>query len=78
MATTQASGAVQWFEKAARSHVEQHQGCPWCGGRHCVFKSSRGDRVEYSCSSCDFYACHNFQTNRYYSSPGQVSDVCND
>ncbi len=64
--------AARWYERAAHRYVEKHQGCAWCGGSHCVFCSHRPDRVEYSCSVCDFFACYNHQTNRYYSSPGQT------
>ena len=53
---------VKWFEEAARCYVEGHQACPWCGERHCVFRSEWGGRVEYHCSACDFSARRDEQT----------------
>jgi hypothetical protein len=64
--------AARWYERAARCYVEKHQGCAWCGRSYCVFRSHRLDRVEFSCFFCDFFACHNHLTDRYYSSPGQT------
>ena len=64
--------AAQWFEHAARCYVERHQGCPWCGASHSVFRSVRPDRLEFACFVCDFFACYNHLTDRYFSAPGQV------
>ncbi len=58
--------AAAWFEKAARWHVEQHQGCPWCGVQHCVFRTRRHDREQYACSECDFFTCHSLHDNAYF------------
>lgn len=63
--------AAQWYEEAARWYVEGHQACPACGGRHCVFRSERGGRVEYLCSECDFAACRDRKTGLHYHSPGE-------
>jgi hypothetical protein len=60
----------EWFERAAAWYVEGHQGCACCGGRHCVFRSEWGLRVEYYCSVCDFSACHDLRTDHYYATPG--------
>jgi hypothetical protein len=46
----------EWFADAVRCYLEQHQGCPCCGARHCVFRSLWGTRVEYYCTACDFSA----------------------
>jgi hypothetical protein len=62
--------AAAWFEKASRAYVEQHQGCPWCGNHHCVFRTCRPEREQYSCSECDFFSCHTFQKG-YFFTPGQ-------
>ena len=72
MPDTREGSAALWFERAARCHVERHQGCPWCGASHCVFRSPRQDRVEYACYCCDFFACHNHLTGRYYATPGRA------
>jgi hypothetical protein len=73
MLVSEESTPAQWYERAVRCHVEEHQGCPWCGGRHCVFRSPRGERVEYTCTECDFFACHNHQTNCFYAAQGRVA-----
>jgi hypothetical protein len=46
--------AADWFVAAMHWHLEEHQGCPSCRGRHCVFRSQWGTRVEYYCTACDF------------------------
>jgi hypothetical protein len=65
--------AASWFERAARSYVEHHQGCPWCGGRHCVFRSLRPEREQYSCYQCDFFTCHVHHEDLYLVTPGTTS-----
>jgi hypothetical protein len=60
-----------WFEEVARSYIENHQGCPWCGACHCVFRSRRPEREQFSCSECDFFACHIHQDDSYFVTPGQ-------
>jgi hypothetical protein len=59
-----------WYDAAVRCYLEGHQACPRCGRRHCVFRASWGARTEYYCSACDFSACHDGQTNRYFASAG--------
>jgi hypothetical protein len=59
-----------WYREAVRWYVEEHQGCPCCRRRHCVFRSTWGRRVEYYCSACDFSACHDGQTGRSFASRG--------
>ncbi len=56
----------EWFEAAERCRLQEHQGCPCCGGRHCVFRSEWGGRVEYYCTACDFSASHDPHTGRYF------------
>jgi hypothetical protein len=56
----------QWYEAAAHWHVQEHQGCPCCGGQHCVFRSEWGCRIEYYCTACDFSASHDADTGRYF------------
>jgi hypothetical protein len=57
---------IQWYEAAAHWHLQEHQGCPCCGGRHCVFRSEWGLRVEYYCTACDFSASHDAATGRFF------------
>jgi hypothetical protein len=56
----------EWFEAAERWRLQQHQGCPCCGGRHCVFRSEWSGRVEFYCTACDFSASHDPRTGRYF------------
>ncbi|HVS38067.1 MAG TPA: hypothetical protein VMS17_21075 [Gemmataceae bacterium] len=56
----------QWFEAAEHCQLYEHQGCPCCHGRHCVFRSDWGGRVEYYCTACDFSASHDRQTGRFF------------
>ena len=37
----------EWFADAATCYAERHQGCPWCGGPNRVYKSARGNVLEY-------------------------------
>jgi hypothetical protein len=60
----------QWFEDAERWYRDEHQGCPCCRARHCVFRSEWGGRVEYYCTSCDFSACHDRPTGRWFAVAG--------
>jgi hypothetical protein len=66
---------VEWFREAARVYLEQHQACVWCGGRHRVFRSERGSRLEYYCSACDFYVSHDREANDYYAAPGESASL---
>jgi hypothetical protein len=63
--------ADQWFAEASRWYVEGHQGCASCHGRHCVFRSEWGSRVEYHCTACDFSACHDAQTGQSFVAFGE-------
>jgi hypothetical protein len=65
--------ASAWFEKAMTCYIERHQGCPWCGGAHCVFRTRRSDREQYACSACDFFTCHTFQDNNYFVTLGETT-----
>jgi hypothetical protein len=55
-----------WFEAASHDYVEGHQRCAACGERHCVFRTESDALVEFYCYSCDFSACHDRRTGRYY------------
>jgi hypothetical protein len=61
----------EWFADATRWYLQGHQGCAHCRGQHCVFRSEYGTRVEYYCTACDFSACHDRQTNRYFAALGE-------
>jgi len=56
----------QWYEAAAHAHVQEHQGCACCAGRHCVFRSEWDRRIEYYCTACDFSASHDAASGRYF------------
>jgi len=73
MRSNEDRSAAQWFDRAAHCYIEKHQGCAWCGCSHCVFRSPRPDRIEFSCIVCEFFACYNHETDRFYISPGQAS-----
>jgi hypothetical protein len=61
---------AEWYEAAADSYVQQHQGCARCGGQHCVLRAEWGLRTEFHCSKCDFSACHDRDSGRYFAVPG--------
>lgn len=72
----------EWYHEAERCHVEEHQGCPCCLGRHCVFRSEWGNRVEYHCNACDFSASHDRRAGRHFAAaetgrerPGRILDA---
>ncbi len=51
-------------------YVAEHQGCPCCHARHCVFRSFWGKRIEFYCSRCEFSVCLDAQTGTYHATPG--------
>jgi hypothetical protein len=59
-----------WFQRAQRCYLEDHQGCAHCGQAHCVIYARWGDRTEYYCSACDFSTCFDGQTGRYFADVG--------
>jgi len=61
---------ADWFQKATHRYVEGHQACAWCGGSHRVFKGKHGNRLEYSCSCCDFYVAYDPESGDYFLEPG--------
>src|SRR6266849_608241 len=61
----------EWFQEATDWYVERHQGCPWCGGANCVYKSQRGAVIEYHCGDCDFLACQDQDSGRCFMGPGR-------
>jgi hypothetical protein len=71
MGTHPGRTARAWFEEAVRVYVEGHQACAWCGSRHLVYKGRRGNRVEYYCPGCDFYAFHDPSTGQYFAAAGR-------
>ena len=62
---------AEWYAEAARWYIEGHQGCPYCGGRHCVLRSDRGRRIEYICSVCEFSACRDRESGQHYAAEGE-------
>jgi hypothetical protein len=69
--TGQPQTARDWFAEARRCYLEEHQGCPCCHGRHCVFRARWGSRVEYHCNECDFSAAHDDQTGECAATSGR-------
>jgi len=65
--------AVHWFGQAVRAYLEAHQGCARCAAQHCVIRSEWGRRVEFYCTTCDFSACHDGQSGRYFADLGEPS-----
>jgi hypothetical protein len=63
--------AEEWFEEAVRWYLEGHQGCPCCGGQHCVFRSQWGRRIEYYCTGCDFSVGQDTASRRCTASRGE-------
>jgi hypothetical protein len=68
--------ARDWFAEAERAYHEGHQACANCGGRHQVYKGRRGQRLEYYCPACDFYAFHDESKGQFYAAAGhEVPEV---
>lgn len=63
---------VEWFAEAVRCYTESHQGCAWCQGENRVYRTARGDRQEYHCGGCDFFACYEESAGQYHVSPGRA------
>ena len=57
--------ATDWFAEAKRCYIEEHQGCPWCGGPHRVTRVEIGARTTFTCQRCDFQVVYDAQTGRY-------------
>lgn len=62
----------EWFAEAVRCHLERHQGCPWCYQSNCVYRTERSNRLEYLCSHCGFFVCHEPELDRYHAAPGDT------
>jgi hypothetical protein len=60
-----------WFAEARRCYLEEHQGCPCCRGRHCVFRARWGNRTEYHCTECDFSAAGDDLAGFYVATTGR-------
>lgn len=70
MAPTETPPDLCWFALAERCYAEQHQACPSCRQRHCVFRSRWGARTEYHCTACDFSAARDDATGETVGVPG--------
>jgi hypothetical protein len=73
--TAQPRAARDWYAEASRCYVEEHQGCPCCGGRHCVFRALWGSRTEYHCNECDFSAAYDEAAETYAAAYGERADL---
>jgi hypothetical protein len=63
--------ARDWFDEAQRAYVEGHQACASCGRTHQVYRGRRGQRLEYYCPACDFYAFHDESSGQFYAVAGR-------
>ena len=63
--------ARDWFGEAVRCYAEEHQACPCCRERHCVFRARWGSRTEYHCNECDFSAAHDEGSGDYVAATGR-------
>lgn len=61
----------EWYEEAARAHLEGHQACAWCGVAYQVYRAQRGSRLEYYCPACDFFAFHDTVSGKYFAALGR-------
>jgi hypothetical protein len=61
---------AQWFADAEHWYRAEHQGCPCCAARHCVYRSEWAGRIEYYCTVCDFSACFDGPTGRWFAVAG--------
>jgi hypothetical protein len=64
-----------WFIRATRSNIENHQGCPWCQRSNQLYHSQRGSVREFHCGSCEFFVCHDEITDRYFMGKGKVREA---
>jgi hypothetical protein len=67
--------ADDWFADALRWFFEEHQGCPCCRERHCVFRAQWGCRVEFYCTACDFSVAQDGGSKRCAAGGGDVPPV---
>jgi len=74
MVHTEQSGK-DWFNRATRSNIEHHQGCPWCQRPNQLYQSHRGSVHEFHCGSCEFFVCHDEITDRYFMGNGNVKEA---
>ena len=71
---TQPLTARDWFDEAVRCYSQEHQACPCCRARHCVFRARWGGRTEYHCNECDFSAAHDELTVAHVATTGQETN----
>ena len=71
--SAKSKSARDWFIEAERCYLENHQGCPWCGGSHRVFQCNEGENTVYFCQACDFKAVRNSVNDSYQHIPGEAS-----
>ncbi|MCS7044893.1 MAG: hypothetical protein NZO58_00915 [Gemmataceae bacterium] len=63
--------ASDWYSAAAECYEDQHQGCAWCGGSHCVRQGRRGDYHVLTCQRCDFEVSRHEPSGRCRVIPGE-------
>jgi hypothetical protein len=68
--------AADWFAEAKRCYIEEHQGCPWCGGPHRVTHVESPERTAFACQRCDFQVVQDHRTGQCRFIPGEeLSDM---
>jgi hypothetical protein len=67
--------AADWLLAAMDCYVVEHQGCPYCHERHCVFRSLWAKRIDFYCSTCEFAVCLDGQTGTCHATPGNKNAV---
>jgi len=70
--------AAEWFAEAQRSYIEDHQGCPWCGGSHRVHHVHSSTKTIFACQHCDFQAFRDTQSARCGFIPGEARSEVSD
>jgi hypothetical protein len=68
--------AADWFAEAKRCYIEEHQGCPWCGGPHRVTHVETPERTAFACQRCDFQVVQDHRNGQCRFIPGEeLSDM---
>jgi hypothetical protein len=68
--------AAEWFAEAQRCYVEEHQGCPWCGGPHRVARIESPEKTALACQRCDFQVVLDHRSQQCRFIPGEeLSDM---
>ena len=67
--------AADWYQAQERAYAEQHQGCAYCGGTHCVRRVQGSVKKIYNCQRCDFQVSFEIPTRHYHMVRGEDVSV---